>query len=117
MKNKLSVGLAAIVVFLLVCIVFLFWPSGYGKVSPDAYEAAKAIYGACMSESGERLRLVTSLVDGDSDGDSGDDSIRKLEISDTERQWLQLMIEKAEGGDWKVAAAQARQMMKDQVDF
>lgn len=113
MKNKLSVGLAAIVVFLLVCIVFLFWPSGYGKVSPDAYEAAKAIYGACMSESGERLRLVTSLVDGDSE----DDSIRKLEISDTERQWLQLMIEKAEGGDWKVAAAQARQMMKDQVDF
>jgi len=93
---------------LLVAVVVWFSNRGYGKVSDDSWQVAKAICGACMEKSETRIEKVEALLA---------DPAGELEISDQERLWLQQMIDKGKDGQWGVAAKWARQMMKEQVDF
>jgi hypothetical protein len=98
-----------IVSLLLVGGLIMFWSSrGYGKVSPDAYEVSKALYGACLAKNDSRLDSVEELCEEGTE--------HGLEITDTERRWLKSMVDTARKGDWKSAAQSARQMMEDQVE-
>jgi len=104
--NK-SLILSGVLFLALIVGGIVYWcTAGYGKVSPDAYEVAKALYGTCLSESDQRLEMVSSLLDDDEDS---------LEVTARERDWLESMIEKAKDGNWKSAAKSARRMMEDQV--
>ncbi|QEG23744.1 hypothetical protein [Mariniblastus fucicola] len=112
----MSIGkLASVVlgVVMIAVLVFLFSPRGYGEVSPDAYEVSKALYGACLAESDERLEAIDVRLSAGSDVDPES----SLAVSETERRWLESMISTARNGDWKSAARSARRMMEDQVKY
>ena len=95
---------------LLFGAAIMFWSTrGYGKVSPDAYEVSKALYGACLAKNEQRLQALDVLLDGDADG--------SFTVSEAERKWLEAMIDTAKDGDWKAAAQSARRMMEDQVEY
>lgn len=112
MKNRSLISTVLVVVTLFVAGVAYWCNSGYGKVSHDAYEVAKALYGACLSRSDERVNQVAMLLE-EADEVSASGSI---EINDTERRWLNTMISTAREGNWKSAAKSARRMMEDQVE-
>jgi len=104
-----KIGLPVIGV-LLIGAAIMFWSSrGYGKVSSEAYEVSKALYGACLAKDGDRLNAVEALLDEDAEN--------SLTVSDTERRWLESMINTARDGDWKSAADASRRMMEDQVEY
>lgn len=85
----------------------------YGEVSPRAYDVAKALYGACRRredpQSAPRSQILEKLRD------QIEVSLRAHEISRDEYGYLTTMINKAERGDVKGAAASARLMMEEQV--
>ena len=56
-----------------------------------------------------RLEAVESAIN-----DAGE---QPLEITAKEQRWLKAMIADAKAGDWQSAAADARQMMEDQVEY
>jgi hypothetical protein len=112
MKNQPLVLTSLVVLALLVAGIVYYGNSGYGKVSADAYEIAKALYGTCLAESDERLNRVALLLD---EPDDAPDS-EPLEITEKERRWLNSILKQAREGDWKSAASSARRMMEDQVE-
>jgi hypothetical protein len=79
-------------------------------VSSDAYGVAQALYGSCLARSDDRLDMLDTLLAGASDEQS-------LQITQQEKKWLGLMIQKARNGDWKSAASEARRMMENQVEY
>jgi len=108
MSKKPLTGLVA---FLLVGIIFIggYWwlNRGYGEVSPMTYEYSKALYGACLSKSEERLTMVEELLAKD-DGES---------LSTKERDWIDAIVTRARNGKWEAAAQQAKRIMEDQVEY
>jgi hypothetical protein len=96
-------------VFLLAAILvvwgYLWMNQGYGEVSQQTYEFSKAIYGACLAKSEQRLDKIQNLLD-DSSGD---------QLPGHERKWLEAIISNARAENWKVAAKEARSMMEDQA--
>ena len=109
MKNPLVLSL---VLLLVVCVgVFVYWCNlGYGKVSDDAGDVARALYGVCLNESQEQLAIVEQRIDPNAAPET------RLQLSERERGWLSAIVRKASEGDWKSAAASARQMSEDQVE-
>ncbi len=104
MNSKIVFGVGC---GLLLLIGVLWYASlGYGKVSPDTYQVAKAICGACMEKSDKRITKVRELLDDDG---------AEIEISAKERGWLENMLAMAKDGRWDLAAREARQLMKEQV--
>lgn len=103
-----KVILAVVAALLLGVAITFLTDRGYGKVSPDAYEVSKALYGACLAKSDARLDAVEALFDDDSD--------QAVELNDKERRWLESMIATAKEGNWESAATSARRMMEDQVE-
>ena len=80
---------------------------GYGKISPKAYEHAKALYSICNRKDKQRLtRYATLLREARTQG----------EISPKEADWLDDIVQEAQAGEWEDAAAKARRMMTDQVE-
>ena len=94
---------------LVVGGVFYWSTGGYGEVSPDAYKVATALYGTCLSKNEARLDSVTEMLDGDHE--------QSLEITPTERDWLESMVRTARDGSWNSAAKSARRMMEDQIKY
>lgn len=78
----------------------------YGRISPTAYEFAKALYSICNRQAHEALDPV---------GDQITQAQEEGELSEQEASWLGDVIAHARDGDWDAAAAAARQMMEDQV--
>jgi len=103
-NKKVVIGVTC--ALLLLVGVLWFANRGYGKVSPDTYQVAKAICGACMEKSHKRIVKIEELLGGDG---------AELEISTRERVWLEDMLATAKDGRWDVAAKQARQLMKEQA--
>lgn len=79
---------------------------GYGEVSPQAYEYAKAIYNVTNRKAEDRLAKLSKQIDA---------SRQAEEISTTEADWLRDILKQAGDGNWKKANKQARAMMEDQV--
>lgn len=94
---------------LLLAASFTAWLllRGYGELSPKAYAYAKALYSICNLKDEKRLPKVESMIA---------ESLKKGEISERERDWLQDVIDRARDGDWETALSRARRMMEDQVE-
>ena len=108
MKNLTTIGVALGVLAIAVA-TFLWLGRGYGTVSPDAYQVAQALYSSCLAKSEVRLEAVESTIN-----DAGE---QLLEITVKEQRWLKEIIADAKAGNWQSAAADARQMMEDQVEY
>ena len=108
MKNLTTIGVALGVLAIAV-VMFLWLGRGYGTVSPDAYQVARALYSSCLAKSEVRLEAVEWTIN-----DAGDPP---LEITAKEQRWLKAIIADAKAGNWQSAAADARQMMEDQVEY
>ncbi len=98
-----SILLAA---FVVVAGILWYINQGYGEVSPQGYEFAKALYSCCNRCDQQRLETISAMVD---------EASKKSEISENETQWLAGIIQQGRQGDWKSAAAEVRQLMLDQV--
>jgi len=81
---------------------------GYGEVSPQTYELAKAIYNVCNRQQTEKLPVVAGLIDS---------SLEEGKITEQEAGWLRDLIQQAEQGDWETATQKSRRMMEDQVKY
>lgn len=81
---------------------------GYPTVSPTTYELSKALYSACNRRDETHLDRVAELVAT---------HLESGEISEREAGWLNGAVATARDGDWKTAAATARQIMVDQVEY
>ena len=97
-------------VFALLAIVLLvvgsWWMNrGYGTVSHQTYEFSKAIYGACLAKSEQRLDKIEELLDDPSNA----------ELPSHERKWLETIIADARAENWKTASKKARRMMENQA--
>ena len=108
MKNLTTIGVALGVLAIAVA-TSLWLGRGYGTVSPDAYQVAQALYSSCLAKSEVRLEAVESTIN-----DAGE---QPLEITVKEQRWLKEIIADAKAGNWQSAAADARQMMEDQVEY
>ena len=108
MKNLTTIGVTLGVLTIAVAM-FLWLGRGYGTVSPDAYRVAQAFYSSCLAKSEVRLEAVESTIN-----DAGE---RSLEITAKEQRWLKKIIADAKACNWQSAAAAARQMMEDQVEY
>lgn len=80
---------------------------GYGPVSSESYEYAKALYSVTNRQAGDKLVEMESQID---------DAATANEISAKESAWLKAIIADAQQGDWKTANKACRQMMMDQVE-
>ena len=109
MKNLTTIGIALLCVSAIAVVMVLWLGRGYGTVSPDAYQVAQALYSSCLAKSEVRLEAVESMIN-----DAGE---QPLEITAKEQRWLKAMIADAKAGDWQSAAADARQMLEDQVEY
>ena len=100
--KKLSIAL-----FVVVLILGSFWWAnrGYGTVSPQTYEFSKAIYGACLARSEQRLDKIEEML-----AEPANDAIPAHE-----RKWLEAIISNARAENWKTASEKARSMMEEQT--
>ena len=100
-----------IAIFLVLAVVVYLWVNnGYGKVSPKTYELSKALYGACLAKSDERIEKVDLIL-------SAESARGGVEITRQEKAWLNRIIRKARNGKWEAAAKSSRRMMEDQVEY
>lgn len=101
LRRRLSFVVGAIVVALatLGC-------GGYGKVSPAAYEYAKALYSISNRRATDRLDGVERKLAAARD---------KQELTEQEYAWFETIVADARGGQWDAACAACRRMMEDQV--
>lgn len=90
----------------LLLLVVASGCGGYGEVSPQAYEYAKAIYNVTNRKAEDRLAKLSKQIDA---------SRQAEEITKTEANWLRDILKQAGDGNWKKANKQARAMMEDQV--
>jgi len=105
-RNRVILATAAI--GLCVVAVWMLFPSNYGKVSPQTYEVAKALYSACLTKSEPRLVKLETMLRDNSDSTNA--------IPPNQRDWLTDILDTAKQGDWESAASEARRMMEDQVE-
>lgn len=86
--------------------IFAVAGCGYGEVSPETYQYAKALYSLSNRQQEERLAMVEEKIAAAAE--SG-------EISSTEAGWLQAICADCRSGDWQKAQSAARRIMQDQV--
>ena len=79
----------------------------YGSVSPRAYEIAKSLYSICNRNDADRIVVVEQTIN---------DSHAEAAITDSEKDWLLDIVEKARNADWETAMQDARLMMMEQVE-
>ncbi len=108
-KYVLLSGLATVIIVAAI-VVILLMNRGYGKVSPKAYQLAKALYSTCLSKNEQRLDIVEAILH-ETEQSSED------QVTPQERVWLDRIIRKARAGRWQSAANAARRMMEDQVEY
>lgn len=97
--------IAALLTIALIVGGYWWMNRGYGEVSREAYEFSKAIYGACLAQSEQRLDKVQQLLDDPS----------HAELPSHERKWLETIIADARAENWKTASKKARRMMENQA--
>ncbi len=79
---------------------------GYGSVSPEAYEYAKALYSITNRQSEDSLDKVRAQLTAAHQADR---------LPNKEAAWLIYIVDTAAAGDWKAANRECREMMEDQV--
>ena len=94
------------VIVCLSCLLFVVGCSGYGEVSPEAYQYSQALYSVCNRQDQGKLDRFRDKLAA---------AIEKHELSHQEAGWLNDIVATAAGGDWKSASSSARKLMEDQV--
>ncbi|MEM9185341.1 MAG: hypothetical protein AAGB00_02445 [Planctomycetota bacterium] len=79
---------------------------GYGEVSPEAYQHAKAIYNIAGRKAADRIDPFCEKLDA---------AQARGEVSATEAAWLHAIADDARRGDWQAASRAARQLMEEQI--
>jgi hypothetical protein len=79
---------------------------GYGEVTPQCYEYAKALYSICNRKDADRLEEFTALVEAD---------LQSGELGEQEADWLRGIADQARSGEWSSAQSSARRLLEDQV--
>ena len=98
--------LPCVILMGIVVATALIWSNqGYGKVSAHAYELSKAIYGACLSRSEERIEKIEFLL-------TNTDTSK---ISKRELKWLGQITQQAKEGNWESASLAAKEILDDQI--
>lgn len=95
-----------IIVVGLAIAGYIFYPTGYGAISDDAYDLALASYGACLAKSEQRIQQIQIILDDP-------ESLENLTAQ--EHRWFRDLISKTRSNQWNRAATIAKRMMKDQV--
>lgn len=92
--------------FLGLTLLLFCGCSGYGEVSPTAYEYAKALYAISNRQANQKLDPVAKQIEqAESAG----------EITGREATWLHDIVEDCRQNEWQAASKAARRMMEDQV--
>lgn len=89
--------------FLVSCV-----GCGYPKVSPKAYEISKALYSVCNLKRQDDLDKVSDVIS---------QAVSTSELTESEAEWLMVILEQARAGDWEAAALEARSVLQDQTDL
>ena len=98
LRRCYGIGLAVLITSFVGC--------GYGEVSGETYEYAKALYSIGNRHDSERLDEVAEMIR----------SARTAgRITKQESNWLNDIIQLARNDEWETAARRARDMMEDQV--
>jgi len=106
MKSSLVLKWLAIISLSAFVLFYLFSDRGPGKVSGTTYQAATALYGASMAKSSERIDAVSEFLDEQS----------SEEVSQSEMDLLNRIVDLGRSGEWKKAASTARRIMEDQIE-
>jgi hypothetical protein len=108
-SNNLIKGVFLVLIGLAAVIAaILYFGPGYGKVGYPTYQAATALYGACLAKSEPRVQSIEALII------NGNEEFDAEIISEQERAWLDAVVATARSGEWDSAAAMAKRMMEDQ---
>lgn len=75
----------------------------YGSRFQRENKSKRAIYGACLGKSEQRIDKIEELLDDPSNA----------EVPSHERKWLDSIIRNARAENWEAAAQKARSMMED----
>ena len=80
---------------------------GYAKISPVAYDYAKALYSITNRKSQDSLPKINDQIA----------SAHELgELTDQESRWLSDIVSQADKGKWVAANRASRRMLEDQVE-
>lgn len=110
MKPRAWIAIASTVAVLATALlIFALLNRGYGKVSPKAYQLAKALYSTCKAQDERRLDKVEAIL-------NEEETLSENQVTAREKRWLSRIIQKARNGNWESAAKAARRMMEDQVE-
>ncbi len=104
---KPNLGPLRLTLGILLGSVLFLGCGGYGKVSPETYEFAKALYSATNRQSTESLDRAEEMVLAARDAQ---------ELPAEESAWLLAIVADARNGDWEGANREARRLMTDQVE-
>ncbi|MEO0529391.1 MAG: hypothetical protein AAF266_02315 [Planctomycetota bacterium] len=80
---------------------------GYGKVSPQAYEHAKAIYTLANMKAAAAIDETEAAITADAKAGL---------ITEEEAGWLTDLCDECRAGDWESAQSSARRMMDEQAE-
>ncbi|MEM6330750.1 MAG: hypothetical protein AAF790_10920 [Planctomycetota bacterium] len=75
-------------------------------VSKDAFLYAQALYGVASRQQADRLDAVSGQIES---------ALAAGDLTDTEAERLQAIVQQARDGEWKTAAAAARRIMDAQT--
>ena len=101
LQRSYAFGLVAIFIS-----IFMFG-CGYPKVSTQSYEYAKAIYGLTNRKDQSRIDLLREQIS---------QAASQSEITQSEVEMLNDILDDAAAGNWKSASQSARSLMMAQVD-
>lgn len=90
----------------IVCCALSLSGCGYGEMSGKAYKHATVLYSICNQKDSKRLEKYAGLLE---------DAKAKGEITEKEAEWFSNVVSMARKGEWGDAAAEAREMLMDQV--
>lgn len=94
-------------VFPILLLSLICSGCGYGKVSSETYEYAKALYSICNRQDTDRLTAFYEQLSTANENQ---------QISEQEARWLEQIADDAKQGNWSKATKECRRMMSDQVD-
>jgi hypothetical protein len=89
-----------------LCGLLVVTGCGYGEVSPKTYEYAQALYSITNRQADEKLAEFESQI-----GQAATNG----ELSEDEVGLLRDIVATANGGDWKAAQQECRELMEAQI--
>lgn len=103
MTNLYARWAAGILGLALLVGLIVWLNSGYGRISELSYDYALALISACNRHDESRVQKIAK-------------EIGQHQLPDYDRRVIQQIADTAMSGDWELAAARARLLLKAQVE-